>query len=287
MPRRRLWPASSRSASAMTWPRQRTYPLRKLVRPATRPTSQHHDQLKLRLAALESAAAEAETASQQLEEDVDRLNDRADQVASVLTSAKEVHRCRAEQVTREQTLAKTGEPAQLRQQAEHLTRGLEAADAKFAGLEADHSEALARTGAAQGRLQQAEKRLKTLEDLSGEPTCSRCGQRITAEHLERERSEAVSEFEQATDQLEAAQAAAEELKSSLAETKKVVDDLDARLRRADKAAAAAKTARRELDRAAPPVKAAAQAATESSHGSADDPAHPPPIAGTPAARAAD
>jgi DNA repair exonuclease SbcCD ATPase subunit len=223
------------------------------------------------LAALESAEAEAETVWQQLDDDVDRLNDRAAKLASVLTSAKEVHRCRAEQATREQALAKTGDPAQLREQAEHLARDLEAAQAKAAELEADQGEALARTGAAQGRLQRAEQRLKTLEDLAGEPTCSRCGQPITARHLERERSEAASEFEEATAQIEVEQATVGELGGSIAAAKKAADDLDAQLRRADKATDAAKTARRELDHAAAHVKAAAQVATESARGTAEEP----------------
>jgi DNA repair exonuclease SbcCD ATPase subunit len=223
------------------------------------------------LAALELAAAEAETAWQQLDDDVDRLNDRAVQLASVLTSAKEVHRCRADQATREQALAKSGDPAELRARAEHLARDLEAAQAKVAPLEADQGEALTRTGAAQGRLQRASERLKTLEDLAGEPTCSRCGQPITAGHLERERSEAASEFEEATAQIKVEQAAVDELGGSIAAAKKVAGDLDAQLHRADKAADAAKTVRRELDHAAAQVKAAAQVATESARGTAEEP----------------
>ncbi len=222
------------------------------------------------LAALESAAAQAETAWQKLDEDVDRLSDRAAQLASALACAKEVHWCRAEQATREQTFAKTGDPAQLREQAEHLARDLETANAKVAQLEADYGEALARTGAAQGRLQQAEQRLKTLDDLAGEPTSSRCGQPITAEHLERERSEAASELEEATAQIDMEQAAVEELVGSLAAAKGEIDELNAQHRKADKAADAAKTARRELDRAAAQVKAAAQVATETSRGTAEE-----------------
>ena len=223
------------------------------------------------LAALESAAAEAEAARQTLDENVDHLNDRAAQLASVLASAKEIDRRRAEQATREQALAKAGDPAQLRQQAEHLARGLEAARAKVAELDAEHGEALARVGAAKGRLQRAKQRLKTLDDLAGEPTCSRCGQPITAEHLERERGEAASEFQEATAQLRVEQAAVEGLSGSLAAAKNTVDDLDAQHRQADKAADNAKTARRELDHAAAQVQATGQVATESSRGTAEEP----------------
>lgn len=223
------------------------------------------------LAALESAAAEAETAWQTLDEDVDRLNDRAAQLASVVASAKEIHRCRVEQATREQALTKAGDPAQLREQAEHLARDLEAAHAKVAELEADHGEALALIGAAEGRLQRAKQRLKALDDLAREPTCSRCGQPITAEHLERERSEAASEFQEATAQLRVEQAAVEGLSGNLAAAKNTVDDLDAQHRKAEKAADAAKTADCELDHAAGQVKATSQVATESSRGTAEEP----------------
>jgi exonuclease SbcC len=223
------------------------------------------------LTALESAAAEAETAWQKLDEDVDHLNDLAAHLASVLASAKEVSRCRAQQAAREQALAKVGDPEELREQAEHLARNLGAARAKVAELEADHGKAMARTGAAEGRLQRADQRLKTLGDLAREPTCSRCGQPITAEHLERERSEAVSEFEEATAQIHAEQAAVEDLDSNLAAAKKMVDELGAQHRKVDKGADTAKTARRELDHAATEVKTAAQVATESSRGTAEEP----------------
>ena len=234
------------------------------------------------LAALETAAADAETTWQRIDEDVDTLNDRAAQLTSVLASTREVHRCRAEQVTREQALAKVGNPAQLRGQAEHLTRDLEAARAKVAELQADHDEALARTGAAQGRVQRAEQRLKVLDDLAREPTCSRCGQPITPEHLERERSEAASEFEEATTQVDIEQAAVEELGGTIAAAEGEINSLDAQHRKADKAVAAAKTAQDELDRATAQVKAAAQVATESSRGTAEEPVVAVVILGSPA-----
>ena len=83
------------------------------------------------LAALESAAAVAATSQEDLDEELERLNEYATQLASVLARANEVRRCRVEQDARAQVLAKTGEPAQLRTQAERLARDLEATRAKI------------------------------------------------------------------------------------------------------------------------------------------------------------
>ena len=223
------------------------------------------------LATLELAAAETETAWLELDNDLDRLNDRAAQLASVLANAKDAHRCRSEQATREQALAEAGDPAQLQELAEHLAQDLQAARGKVGELQAAHGLALARRGTAQDRLQRARQWLEKLDDLAGEPTCSRCGQPITSEHLERERRDASSEFEEATAQLTVEQAAVEELNASLTTAKNIVDDLDRRHRKADKAADTAQAARRELEHAAAQAKAAAQAATDVSRGTAEEP----------------
>lgn len=223
------------------------------------------------LTGLGTAAAEAETALRELDEEVDSQNDHAAQLSSILTSAKEVHRCRTEQCEREQSLAKAGNPTHLREKAGQIAQGLEQARAKAASLQAEQGEAQARIGAAKNRVQQAKQRLKTLDDLAREPTCSRCGQPITPEHLERERGEATSELEQATAQLKEEQSALKGLDGILAAAKKAADDLDSQHHKADKAADAAKAARHELDHATAEVKAAAQEATESGRGTAEEP----------------
>jgi exonuclease SbcC len=215
------------------------------------------------LAALDLAATTAATVQQTLDEELDGLNDRATQLASLLNSANEVRRRRVEQDARAQTLAKAGDPVQLRQQAERLAGQLEVARAKIADLESDHGKALDLRGAAQGRLQQAEKRLDTLDDLRGEPTCSRCGQAITAEHLERERRDADSEHERATTRLAAHQATVEELEGALVSAKNTADDLDRQSRTADKATDTAEAARQELDNVIAQVQIAVTAVAES------------------------
>jgi len=221
------------------------------------------------LAALESAASAAATSQEDLDEELERRNDHATQLASVLARANEVRRCRVEQDARAQVLAKTGDPALLRAQAERLALDLEATRAKITDLESDYGKALDRRGAAQSRLQQAERRLEIIGDLAEEPTCSRCGQPITAEHLDREHRDADSELEGATARLATDQTTVEELEGALAGTKTVADDLDDQSRAADRAADTADTARQELGRATGLVKAAVEAARESSRETAE------------------
>jgi DNA repair protein SbcC/Rad50 len=208
------------------------------------------------LAALELTAAESVSTQQGLDKELERLNERASHLALVFASAKEVRHSRGEQDSRARKLETIGDPTRLGERVTQLDQQLGETRARVTEQEARRSEAIDRRGAAQSQLDRARERLATLDDLAQEPTCSRCGQPVAAEHLQRERDEAETELESATATLAAERAAAEELEDSLAKAKDATDDLDRRHREALRTADIAGTAKQELDRAITQVHAA-------------------------------
>lgn len=208
------------------------------------------------LPALESDVTETAAAVSELDDALERLVDHGNQLAVVLMKAKEVGRCRAEQDSRTRHLTEIGEPLQLRGQAAEVQDELEATRAAVFELEVKRSEAIDRRGDAHGRLQHAQERLTTLEQLADEPTCSRCGQPVAPEHLHRERTEAEAELNDATAKVAREQAALAEIEDLLTKTKADAGDLDRRHREATKAVDRADAAQHELDRVTAQVGAA-------------------------------
>jgi DNA repair exonuclease SbcCD ATPase subunit len=97
--------------------------------------------------------------------------------------------------------------------------------------------------------------------LAAEAVCSRCGQPISAEHLQQERSDASAELEATTADLTAKRAAVKELQGALAQADTQLADLTSARSNAVTAAKAAAIAEEELHRAAKDL-ATAQAKCE-------------------------
>lgn len=164
-------------------------------------------------------------------------------------AASDVLRCRREHAARVTALAELGDPPDLRAQAEQLEADLRTARARLADLEDQRSSAVGRHGAAEGALVAARARLAQLADLANEPTCSRCNQPITEEHLESERSQAQEAIADVEASLEAENALLGRLSTAIDKAKIAADDVESRYRGALSAADAAKTAHDEVLRA--------------------------------------
>jgi exonuclease SbcC len=213
------------------------------------------------LTELEAIATETAGAQRQFDDDLETLNDRSQQLAAVLSDGKDILRCRREHAQRAERLTTLGDPAELRSQTDQSEAELKAARDGLGELETRRNEAIDRRGAAQSTYQASEDRLALLDDLSREPTCSRCNQPVTAEHLDRERLDACAVLEQARTALAAEQQAVTELGEAISKQRATVEDWDRRHRAAVGAADAARTAHEELKRAQAGVEAAVTAAT--------------------------
>ena len=137
------------------------------------------------LDALDLALSHANQVLEKSEEELESLTDRHSSLVSLRSAAGDVLRCRREHSSRVTALTELGDPADLRAQADQLEADLGSARAHLAELEDQRSSAVGRHCVATGALDTARTRLAQLDDLADEPTCSRCNQPITEEHLER------------------------------------------------------------------------------------------------------
>lgn len=201
------------------------------------------------LDALDLAVAQAAEIQEKSEDEVESLTDRHSALVAVRSAASDVLRCRREHAARVTALAELGDPADLRAQAEQLEADLGNARAHLVELEEERSSAVGRHGAAKGAVETARARLAQLDDLIDEPTCSRCNQPITEEHLERERVQARDAIADAELSLEAETTLLGRLATAIDEAKIAADGLDRRHRAALSAAGAATTAQDEVLRA--------------------------------------
>lgn len=198
------------------------------------------------LDALDLAVTQTAEMQQKSEDEVDSLTDRHSSLVSLRSAASDVLRCRREHAARVTALAELGDPADLRAQAEQLETDLRTARAHLAELEDQRSSAVGRHGAAKGALGAARARLGQLDDLADEPTCSRCNQPITEEHLESERSQAQEAIAGVEASLEAEAGLLGRLGTVIEEAKIAADGVDRRHRGALAVAGAARTAHDEV-----------------------------------------
>jgi DNA repair exonuclease SbcCD ATPase subunit len=208
------------------------------------------------LAELQAAADQAERTLQELDRQLDTLNEQASELGTVVAAATQLHRCRQEHTWRADALTGLGDPAALHAEVRKLEEERGSVRDQQRTLQEHHQAAIDRRGAAQQQLDQAKKRLRDLEGLTGQAVCSRCGQQISPEHLQRERDDATAEHDDAEAALAAERAAVERLAADLADANKHLDDLDRRRIGAVKAAEAATAAEQELRRAAGKLTAA-------------------------------
>lgn len=220
--------------------------------------AEHRDAFDLD--SLEADNAKALENQQEVDDELETLNLRQELLIAVSGEASEIVRCRREHAQRVASLAELGDPSELHGQADQLGADLDAARDRLGELENQRTEVIGREGAAQRALQAAQERLSHFEDLSHEPTCSRCNQPITPEHVERERADALSLIEHAQAELDVEQDSLRTLSATVGETKSTTEQLDQRHRAALKASDAARTADEEVERAQRQVEAAVAAA---------------------------
>jgi len=213
------------------------------------------------LAALETDAAETSAAQDQFDDEMENLNQRAHQLARVVADVKEIVRCRRDHAQRAAALTALGEPDQLTKDEERLGEDLNTARQRLDELGEERSGAIDRRGGAQSRVQAATERLSLLDELSGEPTCGRCGQPITAEHLDLERADANAALGQARADHAVEQRGVTEFDEAIAKATTAIEDLDQHHRDAARAVAAAQSALEELQLVAGNADAAISAAT--------------------------
>lgn len=213
------------------------------------------------LNALDRALTQALEVQQKSEEQVESLTDRHSRLVSLRSDANDVLRCRREHAARVTKLSELGEPADLRVQADQVEADLRTARGHLADLEDQRSSVVDRHGAAKAALDAGRARLAQLDDLADEPTCSRCNQPITEEHLESERARAREAIADAESSLEGETALLGRLATDIDEAKTAAHDLEQRHRAALSAAEAAKNAHDEVLRAQARVDEAASAAT--------------------------
>jgi DNA repair exonuclease SbcCD ATPase subunit len=233
---------------------------------------------------------------EKLGEQYDALNEEADELGPLVAAASELDRCRKEHARRAENLARAGDPGMLRVELKKVSAAFDSAgDERRSLLNASweelrrlgsrlrsltsgrgapehaartlgkhlerHKAAVDGRGAAQQRHNQASQRVRGLDMLAAEAVCSRCGQPISAEHLQQERSDASAELEATTADLTAKRAAVKELQGALAQADTQLADLTSARSNAVTAAKAAAIAEEELHRAAKDL-ATAQAKCE-------------------------
>jgi hypothetical protein len=220
------------------------------------------ERAEIDLDALEQIAKARADEMQQADKRLEALN--AQHLATIALGnyTREVVRCRREHAHRLKILTEMGEPDNLRSKADQLNADLATARDRLPELEVKCNEATSREGSAKQSLQTAEERLVDLDDLSREPTCSRCNQPITPEHLDAERTLAMELLSKAQAAVSAEATAAAELRSEIAVAKGRIEALDKEHRAAVTASNAARTAHDEVVRAAAQVDAAVNASIE-------------------------
>lgn len=213
------------------------------------------------LDALDAAVTRSVEVQQKSDEEVESLTDRHSILVSLRSAASDVMRCRREHATRMSALADLGKPAVLRAQAGQLEADLRSARDHLVDLEEQRRSVTGRHGAAKSALETAQVRLAQIDDLADEPTCSRCNQPMTEEHLASERAEAREAISDAESSLDGETASLGRLGTAIDEVTTEVEELDRRHRAALTAADAAMTAHDEVLRAQAAVDEAATAAT--------------------------
>jgi DNA repair protein SbcC/Rad50 len=208
------------------------------------------------LADLQAVADQADHTLGELDGQLDALNELAGELATVVATATHLNRCRQEHAQRATTLAELGDPVERKAHTERLDRERGRVHDRKRSLQARHQAAIDRRGAAQQRLNQAEQRLGDLDGLAGQAVCSRCGQQLTVEHLQRERADANAEVEDATTARDAQGRVVQRLDAALRAADKRLEGLDRDYIEAVQAAEAAATAARELHQAARDLTAA-------------------------------
>lgn len=176
---------------------------------------------------LKRVVTDAETNEASAEERTGDLRARSDELRDALPLLQDVYSRRTELARRERALEEQGAPADWEAQVASVQQSLE--ELNEAKLEADRT----RDGAIQDKarcstaLKQAQDQLRSRRAAKEEGTCSRCGQRVDADHIRRELDDA----QQAVRLAEVSLTGADQ---SLKTAKKTAEAAEGRAKQADR-----------------------------------------------------
>jgi DNA repair protein SbcC/Rad50 len=178
------------------------------------------------------------------------------ETSRALPKLKDLLRCRRELIDREAQALNAGSPDDLQTrlqeaQAELDTKQTEHEEAEKASRAA--SEELAEAAAA---LQQAQRQLSARRDAKGEAVCSRCGQRVTDEHIQQEIDDCEKAVAQAQLNRNTEQESANHAKRALESAKEPLKRLANNVSEAKLVLGGAVAAAKEKDKAADSLRAA-------------------------------
>lgn len=150
----------------------------------------HEKAASIDLDVLQRAAAEAEEGEREAEERARQLRGERDQVAEALPLLRDVLRARQGLSQREAALADHGVAAGWEKQVREREQAHQ--EAQEAKREAENRQRAADQALAQAKaaFEQAEAQLKARREARDEGVCSRCGQPISKEHIQKELQEA-------------------------------------------------------------------------------------------------
>lgn len=209
--------------------------LRQADRQATQAQEARAKAASIDLDGLKRAVADAETTEDEAEERARQLREERDALADALPLLRDVLRCRNELSQRERSLAEHGAPDAWEKQVterEQVARRLQKEKGEGEAKQRTAADAVAQTKAA---LQQAEAQLTARREAKDEVVCSRCGQRISSEHIEKELEEAERQVAAAQRRVEKAQqveaGASRELEALTRDDKRAQEELEDARRR--------------------------------------------------------
>ncbi|MEE8369192.1 MAG: SMC family ATPase, partial [Dehalococcoidia bacterium] len=203
---------------------------------------------------LVGAAAEADQSARSR---ASELREQHRELASALPSLQEVFRCRRELGEREQELQEHGTGVVWAGRLQETEKRLVAQELARRQAEKKRQEALDAKSQAEAAQSHAEEQRQARLEAKDEAVCSRCGQRITSDHIQRELADAEEAIQEAARRVEEDGAIFEQAEraheAALQSVRSITEELSAlkiKMARAEKAGVEREKARDALEQAA-------------------------------------
>lgn len=181
-------------------------------------------------------------------------------LTNVVPLIREVLRCRTELEKRGDELERCGLPYRWDGLVVELETNVKTLRTEEKQAEDARRQASVGQAAAQTELRHAQEQLAARLEAKDEAVCSRCGQRVSAEHIKKELREAEESVEAAKKRLEEAAASLEEAEATLAEVRASSEEAKKQLQDAEQNRALSLAAHKEQQSAAGELGRAKEAA---------------------------
>jgi exonuclease SbcC len=188
------------------------------------------------------ATAEAE---QQVEEQLAILRSRAETLSEMLPLLREVFTCRREQEIRKQQLDKQGIPQHWEAEVARLRMILQDRQQEKERAATERDRIVKDKARAQAALEQAQRLLAARLAAQNEAVCSRCGQPVNPEHIQREREDAEQAVRTARRQEETATFALQTAEHAVRNYTTAAEEINRQLQQACQSLTVAKQAETE------------------------------------------